>query len=175
MEGKEALSQGGIQAVDEERMIGIKQEALTGFIEVLTTSAESLERQINQTRQAAIEAPSRMQSRHDSSRQELSYQVDQLTKRLSEMRRNIEILKTFKIPISEEIVVGSLVQLRGEEGKKDLCFLILPGGSGNVIEVNGKKITVISPEAPLSKRLQGKKPNDSVFTDKGKFHVVAVF
>lgn len=115
-----------------------------------------------------------MQSRHDSSRQELSYQVDQLTNRLSEIYHNIETLERFEIPISDEVTAGSLVQLK-EEGGRDLCCFILPGGNGNIIEADQWKITVISPQAPLSKLLQGKKASDSVFFGTRKFHIIAVF
>jgi transcription elongation GreA/GreB family factor len=160
--------------VDKEKMINIKKKALIKFLEILRASAVSIERQINQTRQAAIEAPSRMQSRHDSSRQELSYQVDQLTRRLSEIYHNIEILERFKAPISSEITVGSLIQLKEEDGR-DLCCFIVPGGSGNIIETDKWEITVISPQAPLSKLLQGGKAGDSVSLGSRRLHIIAVF
>jgi len=156
--------------------ISIKKEVVDKLLELLKEKLISIRKEIDQTRQAAIEAPGRMQSRHDSSKQELSYLVDGLLNLLTDFQRDIVILERFKIEKSksEGITIGSIIQVKTEGGENFYC--ILPGGGGTIIDINRiGKITIVTPQTPLARSLLGKKVGDCITVGQRKLTVLSIF
>jgi len=154
----------------------IKGLIVEKLVKILTETALLTKKKIEQTRRAAIEAPGRMQSRYDSSKQEYSYQVDGLQKSLLKIQQGIEMLHEFKVnKLSfDKVTMGSIVQVRKNSEK--IFYFILPVGGGNVFETEQfGKITIIAPEAPITKLLLDKRKDDSVLIGSRKLCIVSVF
>ena len=141
---------------------------LDELLKSLNDNSQFITSQIDQKGKDISEAPGRMQSRYDSSKQELGYMADSLNKRLLVIRGEIAALEKFRRENKQltvthcEIGIGSLFGLRDGEGEKEF-YLILPVGGGTSFPSNEfGEITVISPDSPLAKAVIGKKNGDEM-------------
>src|SRR3989344_4566230 len=145
----------------------VKTTILDKLLQSIIENAGFIESQIEQKSKDMSEAPGRMQSRYDSSKQEIGYMVDSLNKRLLRIRQDMFMIERFKRESTEncdacqDVVVGSVVQL--EIGGEKEFYLILPAGGGTSFPVEGVgEITIISPDSALAKAIIGGKNGDEV-------------
>ncbi len=105
--------------------------------------------------------------KHETGRAMMQLAAEQLGKQLqeSEIKRNI-LLKTDVKSIHTIIKEGSLV-----ETNEAIYFISAPIGK---IEVVGRKIVVISSQAPLSKSLLGKKTGDLIIFQQRSIRICNV-
>jgi transcription elongation GreA/GreB family factor len=110
---------------------------------------------------AATDPGSKAESKYDTRNLEESYlatgQARQV-KELGETLRNFENLRLRDFSKGEEIGAGALVEVERDSAK--LLFLLAPASGGLEIELNGREITLLSPESPLYQNLFGKKAGD---------------
>ena len=154
--------------------LSIKNDIISQVLEELKEKSITVNQQIDQTRKDVIKAPSRMESRYDSSRQELSYLAQGYQKKLLEIEKDIEILKNFETKENyQEVSVGSLVKIKRDS--EYINYLILPVGGGIVIN-NPKigKVIVVTPKAPFATSIIGKKINDSITINLKKMHLISI-
>jgi transcription elongation GreA/GreB family factor len=149
-----------------------KQEILAAIIASIEGNISFHEKMIEQTRQDVIAAPSRMQSRYDSSRQELSYQFDKLNERLGELLDHLNSVKIMNIAETRAVGIGSIVTTN-EQGVTETYFVSV-GGEGKVLKVNDFEIIVISPSAPLALELMGKKRGQCITFRSRQIEIVAI-
>jgi transcription elongation GreA/GreB family factor len=64
------------------------------------------------------------------------------------------------------IALGALVLVEGDEGREQL-LLLLPGGAGLVLEVEGLTVSVVGSSSPLGRALLGQRAGDTVSFDVG--------
>jgi len=130
-------------------------------------------RQFERTRQDVIEAPGRMQSRYDSSKQESGYLADSWQNRIRQLKLAIITLKELKINDApqEEITIGALV-----ETEKDLYF-VLPVGGGEKIKDGqlNKEVIIVTPTSPIGKSLLNKTAGDCILLGPKKLTIISVF
>lgn len=157
-----------------ETISEIKSFVVEKVLERMNHDEEQTDLQMRTTRQLAIDSPGRMQSRYDSTKQELSYLVDSYQNRLSDIKKEKSVLENFKIvPAGEEIKTGDMVEL--DTGSTRQFYLILPYGGGVVTEVpNFGGVTVITPLSPLGKILLGKIVGDSVVCNGKEFKIMQI-
>ena len=95
----------------------VKTTILDKLLQSIIENAGFIESQIEQKSKDMSEAPGRMQSRYDSSKQEIGYMVDSLNKRLLRIRQDMFMIERFKrestenCDASQDEVVGSVGQL----------------------------------------------------------------
>jgi transcription elongation GreA/GreB family factor len=110
---------------------------------------------------AATDPGSKAESKYDTRNLEESYlatgQARQV-KELGETLRNFENLRLRDFSKGEEIGAGALVEVERDSAK--LLFLLAPASGGLEIELNGREITLLSPESPLYRNLSGKRVGD---------------
>jgi len=112
---------------------------------------------------AAAEAPGPMESHSDTIKSQMHTLVENLNDQLDENKQAIKTLEDFsESQQSDEIRVGSLVEVR--EGGKQVFYFILPVSGGAEVKDEDKKQTVmvITPHAPLSTALMNKKIGEKV-------------
>ena len=102
-----------------DEIIAIKQEIIASVCKIISGLIDDTKRQFERTRQDVIEAPGRMQSRYDSSKQESGYLVDALQKRLMQIKGELITIGGVKIDRANTGVVeiGSLIEITEEKKK----------------------------------------------------------
>lgn len=162
-----------------DNTILIKKEIVEALLEKLREALSITERQLEQARQGAIEAPGRMQSRYDSAKQEFSYLAESYQKRIFQIKNEISTLEEWKVrQTSKEIIgMGSLVEIEEDRNKKKSFYFILPAGAGEIVKNRRlkKTITIISVKSPLAKELLNKRVGDSLVVASRKLTIVCLY
>ncbi len=130
---------------------------------VLAALEEELRRQLAAQQTAAegaTHAEARAETKWDTCGLEQSYLARGLARQFETLARQVEELRAFVPPdySGKSIDVGALVET--EMAGETLHFFLLNGGGGTEIEVNGREITVITPESPVGTALLGKRQDD---------------
>lgn len=129
----------------------------------LREAIESTRTQLRLTRDEAIAAPGRMESRYDSTKQEASYHASALIARLDELTKRLAAVSQNQ-PMPEgggSVQIGSLVAVsRG--GKKSYVFVVA-AGEGEELHSNAieSPATATSPQSPIGSLIMRKKAGQS--------------
>ena len=110
--------------------------------------------------EGATHAEARAETKWDTCGLEQSYLARGLARQCEALAIQVEELRAFKPTASSDkpIGFGALIEIE-MDGDRDLFFLLDCGG-GTEAEVDGWKITVITPESPLGAVLLGKASGD---------------
>ena len=105
-----------------------KRTVFDKFKGVLDGALQSMEKSTADTRQRARDAPGAMQSHHDTSKKELGWLIDGLSKREAELRARLNQITEFSDKVSSFFSPGAmaLVQIN----KSSEVYVLLPGGEG---------------------------------------------
>ena len=138
-----------------------KRKILEAVREVLT---EELRRQLKGQQSAAegaTHAEARAETKWDTCGLEQSYLARGLAQQVEKLVQQVEELRAFVAPdfSGRAIGVGALVETE-MDGFKDWFFLLECGG-GAEVEVEGRTVTVITPESPVGAALSGKSECDT--------------
>lgn len=155
-------------------ILRVKSFIVEKVLEKLSYDEGQIDLQLKTTRQLAIDSPGRMQSRYDSSKQELSYLVDSHQERLIQIKKEQVLLKNFKFGLAgDEVRTGDMVEVNSDSNQ--LFYFILPCGGGQIIEVSDfGQITVITHLSPLGKMLLGKMEGDLFMFNGKELEVIQV-
>lgn len=149
----------------------MKQELLQILLKQLTQNIIELNTYIESERAGALQAPSRMESRYDSEKQEASYRANKLMERKAFIEQSIKAITEYiphLSPTNTNIGLGSFVVVSDEQNNKKNYF-ILPAGEGEIIEREdvSHHIFILSPSSPLFSMLERKRIGDTyTFRDK---------
>lgn len=130
---------------------------------VLAELEEELRRQLKGQETAAegaTHAEAKAETKWDTCGLEQSYLARGLAKQFEKLAQDFEDLRGF-VPqdfSGKAIGSGALVEVESD-GFKDLFFLLDCGG-GTEVQVDGREITVITPESPVGGALVGKCAGD---------------
>ena len=140
------------------------QEIIQKLIAKKKKEINELEKGLERIKKAVQEAPGAMQSRHDTTKKEQGLLHVNLSKQLNEIRREISMLQNAirqnRIN-TDSISIGHIIEVKFNGNEKE-AFLIVPGGSGNEINIENIMITCISPNVPLAQALMGKRKGDNI-------------
>ncbi len=153
----------------------IKKQLLQKLIEKMEEKEKETSAQIERNRQAAIESPGRMQSRYDSMKQELSYLVDSLYKRLGDLKKEILNLKKFSADETSfsKVGLGTIVEVESNKEKK--VFFMLPAGAGETVQDKELgEITILTFASPLGKSLFGKVEDEEITITAKKYLIIKI-
>ena len=142
-----------------------KSALLAAFRDHLTNQRDALER----TRQSA-RAGTRVDGSHrPANRGERAAVSSQgylalgLSQRIRAISDALSILERIPAEPRDEVTSGALVVLG--DGRR---ILILPGGQGVKLRVEGAEVTVLSPQSPLVKALEDAEPGDVIEVERGR-------
>ena len=138
-----------------------KKEIFDEIIKKLEEALKSTVEQMDLASDAAIDAPGRNESRYDSTKEEMGYLSNALSKKARDMGNAIKELTNFPLPKKNDtVLLGSLVEIYINEHYQ-LIFLT-PCGGGQKVEVGDINVFTVSKQAPLCSLLLGKKINETV-------------
>ena len=107
--------------------------------------------------EGATHAEAKAETKWDTCGLEQSYLARGLAKQFEKLAGQVDDIRTFKPAdyAGRAINVGALIETE-TDGFKDVFFLLYCGG-GIEVQVDGREITVITPESPVGAALMGKK------------------
>lgn len=125
---------------------------------------EELRRQLKgqaMAAEGATHTEAKAESKWDTCGLEQSYLARGLAQQFEKLAGQVEDLRFFNPPAyaGKAIGVGALIETE-TDGYKDLFFLLECGG-GTEVEVDGREITVITPESPVGAALLGKRDGEA--------------
>ncbi len=138
-----------------------KQKILAAVILALE---EDLRRQLAAQEKAAAGAThgeAKAETKWDTCGLEQSYLARGHARQFEALAIKVETLRAFFPPdfSGKPIGIGALVETQMEgEG---LLFFLLEGGGGIEVIVDGREVTVITPESPVGRALQGRCEGDT--------------
>lgn len=140
-------------ALDKKKLLELIVEQLSGDAETFADAASN-------ARQASIDAPGRNQTRYDSSKEEQGYLADGLNLRQAEILFEASYVKGTCLPMNpEKVSVGALVRLEGNGTPRN--YFVLPYGGGEEIDTEEGEVTVVTPESPMFKAMQGRRMGET--------------
>ena len=135
----------------------IIEQILTG----LTEKFETLSQAARATYDGAIHDESKAEDKYDTRGLEASYLAGAQAERASEIEAAISIysnLKARDFSLDDPVALTALVEV--EVDGKEALYFVGPEGGGTKLRMEGRDIIVITPKAPLGKRLIGKVVHD---------------
>src|SRR5690606_35253972 len=144
-----------------------KTQLVNTVKERLAAKAETLKGLISQTQESNSETKSSMGDKYETSREMTAREIRNLQRQLSEERNQMAALVKLNSAPSKSVELGALV-----ETGAGLFYVSAPVGQLNL---DGRTIMTVSPEAPLVKAMQGLKTGDSFTLNNTKQVLVAIY
>ena len=133
----------------------MKQIIVDAVIRALETELDRQAQANAQSNAATTFSASNADKQRDTTGYEAAYLARGYAQHALNLRNHIEQLKTMKVEdfTGQEIDIGALVEVE-MDGTAD-WYLLLNGGGGTEVSVEGNTVTVITPESPLGQVLMG--------------------
>jgi len=143
-------------------MIEFKKKILNDFLVQLKQKLDILQASATAAHEAATSSESKAENKYDTRGLEASYLAGAQSKRAAETAEYINTCKNIlagSLESTDLIGWNSLITLKVDDQDEQIVFM-LPFPGGLTTTVKSIKITAISLEAPLGKRLMGKNIGD---------------
>jgi transcription elongation GreA/GreB family factor len=143
-----------------------KEQLVQAILSQLKTEFDAMTLAARASHEAATHSESKAEDQHDTRGLEASYLAGAQAHRAAELSQQIAFYRSFAVrafDTGDSVEAGALLEL-SQNGKRFHYFLV-PQGGGMSVQLDGKKIQVITPHAPLGEALLGKSQGDSVEVD----------
>jgi hypothetical protein len=128
-----------------------KIQLLDNLREKLETVHENKAKAYKSTRQAALDAPGRNESRYDSTKVETGWLADGIARGIQDLEDGLLALRQFNFNDTGNIVsVGDIIRLCDTKERTLTDLFILPYGAGEILQTDEGEVTVITPQTPLA-------------------------
>lgn len=141
----------------------LKSALLEAAIAQLEVELETMRRAAQATRDGATHEESRAENDKDTRGLESSYLARGQAERVAELELGIQKLRHLSLESyagGDRIALTAVVtlDLDGDE----LRYFLVPAGGGLEIDVDGARIVLVTPSAPLGRALLGKEVGDEI-------------
>ena len=133
----------------------MKQTILDAVIQALETELERQTQANAQSNAATTFSASNADKQRDTTGFESAFLAHGYAMHCIDIAHQLEELKAMPIEdfTGQEIDIGALVEV--DMGGETDCYILLNCGGGTEVSVDGKTVTVITPESPLGQVLMG--------------------
>ena len=133
----------------------MKQAIIEAVIQALEAELERQARANHQSNSAMAFSAANAEKQRDTTGFEAAHLARGHAGHAMQLRHQIAELKTMEVEdfTGQEIDIGAIVEV--EMGGEVDAYMLLNCGGGIDVEIEGKRITVITPESPLGKVLIG--------------------
>ena len=146
-----------------------KTKLLEAVLQIVEAEIEHLQTGLAHAKHAKLEAPGRMQSRYDTMGIEAGWVADGLNKTLGEKQESLRLLTRFQFPAeTKRVGLGSLVGIGSRNGLPQDFYFVLPGAGGTSITLENNEINIITPQAPIARKISGKMLGNEIILDPQK-------
>ena len=116
--------------------------------------------------QDATHEQSKAETQYDSLGIEMAYLAEGQSKRIESLRQDIQVLKDTPFPNQrEQVQLAHLVHLVDNQTDAPLWVFILPVAGGNKVKLNDVICQIVTPNAPIAKKLLKQSVGDDVYFD----------
>ena len=140
-----------------------KQAALNAVLQALEREHQTLLASARRTHRAATHEEARPENDKDTRALEASYLARGQAKRVEELAQAMNQLRFFalrRFEPGEQVDVGAVVQLEVDGAPQALTAFLLPVAGGVCVDVESCTIRVVTPAAPLGRRMMGRQEGD---------------
>ncbi len=133
----------------------MKETIIAAVIQALEKELERQARANMQSNAGAAFSAAGAEKQRDTTGIEAAYLARGYANHVQELTRQIKELKIMQVEdfTGQEIDIGAMVEV--EMGGEADLYMLLNCGGGTEVKVDGKTITVITPESPLGAALMG--------------------
>lgn len=157
----------------------IKKSLVESLISKLSEQIELTKKSLKEKMAEINEAPGIMQSKSDTNGIQGGWLLEATTPRLAEMLAWVMALQQLKFTDSglAEVRLGSLVKCQREASGKTAYYLVLPVAGGEMIDntILKSKVTVITPAAPVTQAILGKKVGENGKVNNNDFVITDIY
>ena len=153
-----------LSRIDKDDLMRVVCDAIQHSITTTTARARA-------TAASAVNDEQRPENEYDTRGLEESYLAAGQAQRVADLE--VELASLRSLPIARfrpgaPIAATALVRVEDEDGEARVVFL-LPAAGGVVVEMDGEKISIVSPQLPLGQAMVGRSEDDDFdFLIKGK-------
>jgi hypothetical protein len=139
---------------------------------ILTELENELRRQQAANEQAsagATDGEARAETKWDTCGLEASYLARGHALQFKALAADVHTLRAFTVPVFTGLPAGLGALIEVEMDKEKMLFFLLPCAGGTELHVDGRDVTVITPESPVGAALFQKKKGDKFSFRAGSF------
>jgi transcription elongation GreA/GreB family factor len=151
-----------------------KTTILPAILEKLRDEFEQRQRVSKEIRSAGNDTESRAENKYDTLSTEQNYLADGFAKQAFATAQAAESLEKLRLDAcapDEPIDLGALVEVEFADRARE-WFFVAPAAGGTEVELEGKTVTVLTPESPLGSQLVGRKVGESTVAPKVRIRAV---
>ena len=134
----------------------MKQELLNGLIGKLKEEMHNLESAAQANKEFATDQEFKAESKYDTRSLEASYLASAELSRVEDLKLEIQMLEEVDLKVankSEEVCIGSLVELSHKDQERS--YFLIPTSGGTLLKIGDKAVLVVSVFSPLGDALLG--------------------
>lgn len=134
----------------------MKQELLNDLIGIKKEEMHNLESAAKANKDFATDQEFKAESKYDTRSLEAGYLASAELSRVEDLKLQIQMLEEVDLNLakkSQEICIGSLVELRHKDQERS--YFLIPTAGGTLLKVGGKAVLVVSVFSPLGDALLG--------------------
>ena len=153
-----------LSRIDKDRLVREVCDEIQSRITTTTARARA-------TAASAVNDEQRPENEYDTRGLEESYLAAGQAQRVADLEIELGQLRSMTVErfgSDDAIAATALVRIEDDDGEQRLVFL-LPAAGGVVLEHEGEKIAIVSPQSPLGQAVVGRTQDDEFdFLVKGK-------
>ncbi len=152
----------------------LKNKIIKKVLELITGKLDTAKRQFQKMKDYSNESPSKMESQHDTTKEEYGYLAEDVEREIERLER----AKSFVSKIGDKnaknfVEEGSLVETNFDGAQK--WYFVVNGLGGEKIKIDdAPEIIVTSQESPIGKSLHGRKIGDEIKFGERKIKISKV-
>lgn len=136
----------------------MKQELLNELLVKMKEELRDLEIAAQANKEFATDQEFKAESKYDTRSLEASYLASAEAKRVEDLKLEIQMLEEVDLRPTEDISIGSLVELKHQDQVR--VYFLIPTAGGTMIKMGDRAVLVVSVFSPLGAEMLGLKTGD---------------
>ncbi len=136
----------------------MKQELLNDLLGKMKQELHDLEEAAQANKEFATDQEFKAESKYDTRSLEASYLASAEAKRVEDLKLEIQMLEEIDLKPSDEVSIGSLVELKHQDQVRS--YFLIPTAGGTMLKMGDKAVLVVSVFSPLGAEVLGLKIGD---------------
>jgi transcription elongation GreA/GreB family factor len=136
----------------------VKQELLNELLVKMKEELRDLEIAAQANKEFATDQEFKAESKYDTRSLEASYLASAEAKRVEDLKLEIQMLEEVDLRPTEDISIGSLVELKHQDQVR--VYFLIPTAGGTMIKMGDRAVLVVSVFSPLGAEMLGLKTGD---------------
>lgn len=144
-----------------------KNAVIAAFVDAVRAALATATAAARATKAGATHEEAKPENDKDTRAIEASYLAGAQGERVRELERAVAVLEALPRRAGSGVVGhGALVVLAGPE--QELVCLFAPAGGGEQLELDGRRVQIVTPRSPLGRALLGAREGDEIEVELGK-------